>query len=162
MLKRKKDGSFYQISSESDARLARERIDALTQEVYALAKKAGIPALLEEQMAIQTVLNGYVLDAKSFEVEGWQGTRVQSHTRTWDVEKLRKRLPGSVYKQIINVTVDKDKLDSLVKKGTIKLELIEDALVETANAAYVKWTAKGKNVQEAGQAEAAKLAEMLS
>lgn len=161
-LRRKQDGSFTSITSESDARLARKRIDALQDEVLALAKKVGIPAKLDEQVALQNALNEYVLDREYFESDEWTATRVQAHSRSWDAEKLRKLLPTSVYKSIIRVSIDNDKVNEFVKAGTIKLKTIESAFMEKANKPFVRWTAKGRDVQTAGEAEASKLAGMLS
>jgi 16S rRNA C967 or C1407 C5-methylase (RsmB/RsmF family) len=162
MLKRKSDGSFHSIKSKSDAALARDRVDAITQEVYKLAKKVGIPVLLDEQAALKAALDGYVVEAESFESESWQGTRVQAHTRNWNVDKLRKKLTPALFKRIIKVSVDNAAIDGLVREGKIVFEDIEDALDEKPNKPYVKWTPRGKDIQDAGVAEAEKLAAMLS
>lgn len=142
--------------------LARERIDGITQEVVRLAKKVGIPALLEEQGALREVVDEYVLAKTELVTDSWQGTRVQAHTRTWNVDKLRKKLTPALFKRVITVKVDNAALDGLVREGKIKLEDIEDALDEKANKPYVKWTPKGEDVQDAGEAEAAKLRGLLS
>jgi ribosomal protein S10 len=141
--------------------LARERIDSITQEVVKLAKKVGIPALLEEQTELRTVLDAHVVEKGSFESETWQATRVQAHRRTWDVDVLRKKLTPALFKRVINVTVNAAAIDELVRAEKIKLADIKDALTETPNKPYPKWTQKGKDVQESGEAEADKLAAML-
>jgi ribosomal protein S10 len=132
--------------------LARERIDSITQEVVRLAKKVGIPALLEEQTALRTVLDAHVIEEGSFESETWTATKVQAHRRTWDVDVLRKKLTPALFKRVITVTVNPSAIDELVRAKKIKLEDIEDALTETPNKAYSKWTPKGKDVQESGEA----------
>lgn len=117
---------------------------------------------MNEQAALKVVLDGYVLDAGSFESETWQAKKVQAKRKSWDVDKLRAKLTPDLFKRVITVTVDSDAIDELVRAKKIKMEDIEDALIETPNKPYPKWTPKGKDVQDAGEAEAAKLAGMLN
>lgn len=117
---------------------------------------------MEEQVALQLAVNEYVLDKEELVTDEWQGTRVQSHTRTWDVDKLRKKLTPAIFKRVIIVKVDNAALDGLVREGKIKLEDIEGALNERPNKPYVKWTPKGENVHDKGDAEVERLKGLLS
>ena len=161
MLKRKKDGSYQSLSSVSDARLARIRIDGLLWQIDKLAKKAGIPAILQEVSELQAVLDLYVLDSEEFESDTWQAKRVQASRRSWDVDKLKRLLPASVFKSVVKPVVDNAAIDEAVKKDLIDIDVIGEALIEAPNKPYVKWTPKS-DVQASAEATAAKLESLLS
>ena len=137
--------------------VALEDIDALDAEITRLTAPLQIA-----RDALQGVVNEYVL--KSYEPgEGYVDdahrlTVVQSHTRKWNPDKLRKLVPMHIFKNITEVKVIPAKVDEYVRAGKIERADIEEAFEEHANAPYIKATTKAGN---SGASEAAALAERL-
>lgn len=136
-------------------------MDSLIRQVAGLSRKMGIPALIEEYNLLQETLDDYVLNAESFESDTWKAKRTQAHRRVWDVDKLKSLLPTGIYKSIVKPVVDTSALEDLVNSGKVNIADIEEALTETPNKAYVKWTAKS-DTQAAAEATAEKLEGLFS
>jgi len=137
--------------------VALEDIDALDEEIAKLTTP-----LVAARDALQAVVDEYVLKSydpgSGYEDDGHKLTVVQSHTRKWNPDKLRKLVPTHIFKNLIEVKVLPAKVDEYVRAGKIKREDIEDAYEESANTPYIKKTTRGaKN----GASEAASLAERL-
>lgn len=148
------------MSSKLHVRAAEERITFLEEQI-ALATKP----LREEADALEAAVRDYVLKTfgagQSYEDDKVKITKVVSHRRVWNPEKLQKLLPTKLYKLVIDVTVNKDRLDALVKEGKIDAKKIESAFEETPNAPYVKRTTKTDSKSKSSD-EAANLAGALA
>ena len=117
-----------------------------------------------EKQELEDAVDKYVLDhykpGDGYEDDSVKITKVVSHKRYWDPDKLRKLLPTKLYKLVINVSVNSAKLDELVREGKIDREKIESAFEEIPNTPYAKRTAKSDKGSR-GAEEAAGLAAAL-
>ena len=161
-LKRKKDGG-YVIASESHVRAAtveRARVEAEIEELLNAApiknRRAKIAKLTE---AIDAYVIEHYAASDGYEDDTVKLTKVVGHTRRWNPDKLRPLMPTSLYKLVIDVKVNADRLDALVKEGKINRKRIAKAFEETPNAPYVKRT--DKSDRHSIEQEAAKLKEAL-
>ncbi len=153
-LRRRKDGS-YVISSRSHVTVALHVLDELDAEIAEI--RAGHLATLEQRRAqLKRDIDEWVLGAESYEDDAMKLTRVASKRRYWDTARLEKILPRGIFKNIVKIEADPDKIDQYVRAGRINAKMIEPALVEEPNAPYVKWTRKRQD-EGAGEAEAAGL-----
>src|SRR3954454_9324041 len=157
-LKRKRDGSVI-VSTKSHVRAANERIAFLEDQI----EKQVAPLAAEKEILVDAV-DRYVLDkfepGSGYEDESVKITKVVSHRRYWNPEKLRKILPTSMYKLVIQASVDGAKIDELVREGKIDRDKIESAFEEIPNTPYVKRSAKNDKEDRSAE-EAAGLAAAL-
>lgn len=118
----------------------------------------------EEKQILIDAVERYVLDkyepGSGYEDESVKITKVVSHKRYWNPDKLRKILPTSVYKLVIKVSVDGAKIDELVREGKIDRERIESAFEEIPNTPYVRRSLKSDKSDRSAE-EAAGLAAAL-
>lgn len=160
-LKRDKQSGAFLVDSESDARLARERIDRLDKNIEAAKKQYGIVALEQERVDLEVGLKQFLVDtlnpSETFDFGNWKATKVVGTMRKWNAMKLRKLVPTAVYAKVTRLEIDDKRLDEFVKRGVIDLDKVSPAFEETPKAPYVRWTA----VKDSSD-EAAKLAEALS
>lgn len=122
-----------------------------------------VAVLREELGKLEGAVDKYVIDHSEpgggYEDDTVRLTKVVSYRRTWNPDTLRKLLPTALYKLVIEVKVDATKLNELVSEGKIDRKKIEAAYEETANAPYVKRTAKSDD--KTSKDEAAKLSKAL-
>lgn len=160
-LKRDKQSGAFLVGSESDARLARERIDRLDDNIEDAKKRYGIVALEQERIDLEVGLKQFLVDtlnpSETFDFGNWKATKVVGTMRKWNALKLRQLVPTAVYAKVTRLEVDAARVDDFVKRGVIDLDKVSPAFEETPKAAYVKWT-PAKDSSD----EAAKLAEALS
>lgn len=133
-------------------RTANERIAFLDEQI-----EVQVASLREEKQALEDAVDKFIISkfepGDGYEDESVKLTKVVSYRRYWNPDKLRKLLPTSVYKTVINVTVNSAKLDELVREGRIDRDKIESAYEEVPNTPYVKKTAKaGKSDRSAEEA----------
>jgi hypothetical protein len=156
-LKLKRDGSVV-VSSESHVRVANKRIVFLTEQIELQTK-----SMREERDKLKAAVEQYVIDAyepgEGYEDETVKLTKVVSHRCTWNADKLRKLLPTSLYKLVIDVKVNDKALDELCREGKIDRKKIASAFEEVPNAPYTRRTVKGT---PSGKDEAAALAAKLA
>lgn len=157
-LKRKRDGSVV-VSTKSHVRAANERIAFLEEQI-----ETQVAPMREEKQILIDAVERYVLDkyepGSGYEDESVKITKVVSHKRYWNPDKLRKILPTSVYKLVIKVSVDGAKIDELVREGKIDRERIESAFEEIPNTPYVRRSLKSDKSDRSAE-EAAGLAAAL-
>ena len=157
-LKLRKDGSAV-VSSKSHVQAANERIAFLEEQI-----EVQVRPLREEKEILEVAVDKYVLDhyepGDGYEDDKVKITKVVSHKRYWNPDKLRRLLPTPLYKRVIKVTVDANKLDELVREGKVDAKKIESAFEEIPNTPYVKKTPKKDN-ESRGAEEAAGLAAAL-
>jgi hypothetical protein len=161
-LKQKRDGSFS-ITSKSLVRLADERLEQIEREIQSREEQVGIPALREERAGLVQARDKYIIDhfqaGEGYEDDSYKHTKVVSHTRKWDAEKLEKLVPRGIFKNLVTITVVPSKIDEYVRKGKLDRKKIERAFIETPNEPYVKTTKKTtSNGEEEAESLAAKLA----
>jgi hypothetical protein len=159
-IRARKDGS-YVVDSESHARIALDGLDAFDNEIARIREQSGLNRLEEVRAKIKAAVDEYALEHEGYQDERWKLTRVQGFKRAWNVDKLAKILPKSVFKHVTKIEADPAKIDDYVRKGTIKLETIEPAYEETPQKAYVKWTRATESSASKGAAEADSLAAKL-
>jgi len=92
-----------------------------------------------------------------FEDADFKVTKVVSHRRVWNAEKLATLVPRGVYKNLVTVTVVPAKVDQYVRAGKVTLDAIGAAYEETPNAPYVKLTRKQADAADEAQSLAEKL-----
>lgn len=147
------------VSSKLHVRAATERVEFLEQQIV----KATAP-LREEIDKLTEAVDGWIIAnyeaSDGYEDDKVKLTKVVSYRRSWNPEKLRKLLPTKLYKLVIDVTVNKNRLDELVREGKIDPKKIESAYEETPNKPYVKRTDKS-DTKTRGEEEAANLAAAL-
>lgn len=134
-------------------------LEALDDKIEAILADTKLVKLQEDRTALKAAIDAYVLSKRNYEDADFRLTRVQGNRRYWDTDKLEKILPRGIFKRIVEVQADPAKIDEYVRKGTLRLDLIEPALIEEPNAPYVKWTRI--TAKPDGGAEAASLAEKL-
>lgn len=100
-----------------------------------------------------------VEEGVEYDTDGIRITRVQAFKRVWNVDKLEQIIPRPLFRKVIKIDVDANKLDQLVREGKIDDKKIAPAYEETPNKAYAKWTYKSDKSK--GEQEAASLAEKL-
>jgi hypothetical protein len=160
MLKRKANGA-WSISSRQDladaldqrADIQFKRDDAY--QMYVDRYDAEIADLTE---AIDNFILSRYDAGDGFENDNWKATHVQGHRRSWDVSKLEKLLPRGIFKNVVKITADPQKIDEYVRAKKINMDDIQEAYVETPNKPYTKVTAKST---ARGEAEAESLAAKL-
>lgn len=107
-----------------------------------------VAPLQVEHMALKEARDRYIIDQYSpgegYEDEEWMATKVVSHRRTWDVEKLERLVPRGIFKNLVKMTVVPEKVDEYVRAKKIDRKKIEAAFTETPNAPYVKITKKSQ------------------
>jgi hypothetical protein len=162
MPKRKTDGS-YVIVSESHVQAASAELLELEAELEVHLNAPHIVTLREDIYKLTESINAFVVKhyeaSDGYEDQHVRFTKVVGHTRRWNPDKLIRLLPTSLYKLVIDVKVNADRLDALVKEGKINRKKIAKAFEETPNAPYVKRT--DKSDRQSIEQEAAKLKEAL-
>lgn len=165
-LLRKKDGS-YSLRKDADLRGALDRREENEEEVKRLqAEIEGtrlgqrLAQLEDDSSSLSAAINQYALDNNDYEDDDWKVTKVVSHKRSWDVDKLESLVPRGVFKNMIQVQVVPAKVDQMIRSKKVSLDDIEDAYVEVANSPYVKVTRRSSREDGASEADAlaAKLA----
>ena len=151
------------IRSQSHVRAATAERAELEAELDVHLNAPHIVALREDIGMLTTAIDKYVIDhyeaSDGYEDDTVKLTKVVGHTRRWNPEKLRVLLPTSLYKLVIDVKVNADKLDALVKEGKINRKKIAKAFEQTPNAPYVKRT--DKSDRQSIEQEADRLKEAL-
>lgn len=134
--------------------------DELQQEVKDIRESSGLDEVESELAAVKEEIDSLIVD-KGVEYDGDRVkiTRVQGYRRKWNVDKLEKIMPRPLFRQVIKLDVDSDKIDQLAREGKIDSKKIEPAYEETPNKAYAKWT--WKSDKKNGNNEAASLAAQL-
>jgi hypothetical protein len=149
------------VSSASHVRVALERLAEIEEEILA---KTG--PLVAEQATVKEALDNYVIDkfqaGDGYEDDDWKATKVVGHKRTWDVEKLGKLIPKGIFKNVVKVSVDGEKIDAMVAAGRLDRKKISAAFTEKPNKPYVKITKREKDAKKKGEAEAESLAAKLA
>jgi hypothetical protein len=169
-LSRDKNGKVV-IGSEDGVAQAlrrREQLDDLIQKATALLEQTKTyqsrAAMQEEDAELEAAIREFVLNSyeagSGYEDDRVRLTKVQGHTRTWNVDKLQAKLSRGLFKSVTQITVVPAKIDEMVRKGKIDLDAIADAYEERANKPYVKPTAKKDGLD--AEAEADNLAELLA
>lgn len=132
-------------------------LDELIEEAR---KTSGLIELEQKRATLKSEIDQLVIEAgEEYEDESIRIVRVQGFRRSWDVDKLEKIIPRPIFRRIVKVDVDAEKLDDEVRAGNLKLtRQVKAALTETPNKAYAKWTPKS---QKDGEAEADALAAKL-
>lgn len=140
-------------------------IETLREELSRTKVGQKVERLEEEVGLLSEAINGYVLDhyddGDGYEDSDWKATRVVSHRRTWNVERLARLVPKAVFKNVTTTTVVPAKIDQMVRAGKVTLDELAPAYEETANAPYVKVTRRSES-SDAGQSEAEELAAKLA
>lgn len=134
------------IASESHVRAATAERADLEAELDVHLNAPHIVELREDIGRLTNAIDKYIVEhyaaSDGYEDDNVKLTKVVGHTRRWNPDKLRVLLPTSLYKLVIDVKVNADKLDALVKEGKINRKKIAKAFEETPNAPYVKRTDK--------------------
>jgi hypothetical protein len=148
------------IRSKSDVAVALRQIEELDAKIAKAAAK-----LQEERGALKEAVDEYVMEKVKdgqYEDDTYKLTRTQGHTRTWNVDKLEAILPRALFKRVIKITVDGQKVDELVRAKKIDRKKIRAAFEERPNKPYVKHTKKAADDSAKRSKEAESLAEKLS
>lgn len=148
------------VSSKSHARLALDRLEEISAEIDKLTAP-----LVQEQKDLKEALDKYVIEkfeaGDGYEDDDWKATKVVGHKRTWDVEKLGKLIPRGIFKNVIKVSVDGEKVDAMVAAGRLDRKKIAAAFTETPNKPYVKITKREQDAKK-GEQQARELADKLA
>lgn len=156
------------MASKSDVRDALRQLAknegsriALERQIADKCKKeqARLDKIEEDDDALKLAVSTYVLTKASYEDDGVKVTRVQSHRRKWNADKLAAVVPKGIFLKIVDYVPNADKINALVSEGKLDLKKIDVAFEETPNAPYAKWTWKGQH--EDHDDEAAGLAAKL-
>jgi hypothetical protein len=142
------------VRSELHVRDALDDIAMLNEKM-----RAAMKPYQEDLTALEEAIERYMLKRGpgiKIEHETATVTVVQSHTRKWNADKLRALIPMGVYKNVVELVVNRDKLNEYVAAGKIDRSVIEDAYEEVPNKPYVKRTPKSD--KHDAQAEADSLA----
>lgn len=122
---------------------------------------AQVSALEEEVADIDAKVKEFVLGhyepGDGYEDEYVKVTKVQSHQRRWNVERLQELVKPRMFRSIVTVTVAPAKIDEMVREGKLDLDEIADAYEDFPSSPYVRVTAKSPDAADA----AASLAEKL-
>lgn len=103
-------------------------------------------------------LLAHIEASENFEDDDWKVTRVQAHSRSWNVEALQRIVGAKMWTLITKRVPDPVLIDEQVRAGKLDDKKIAKAYVETPGTAYVKVSPK----KETPQGDATKLAEALS
>ena len=164
-LKKGKDGQ-YVIDSLDSASAVRAELDATLAELAEWEEMPEFKECREKVESLQAALNAYVIAAfkasEGYEDDQWRGTKVVGHRREWDIDGLRKAISGPLYKAVIDVKIDGQKVDELVRAGKLDLNAIKRFYTEKANKPSVKWTRKTVKDGEREDAQAAELDDLLA
>lgn len=149
------------MSSKSHVRDALADMAAIQAEVEARMEQVGLAKLQADHSALREAVDAYVLKQGEYEDDGIKLTKVQSNTRTWNPDVLETLVPRGVFKNLVKIVVDNDKVQEYVAAKKIKAADIAPAYEEKPKAPYVKWTAKKVGAKERAAADAASLAAKL-
>jgi predicted lipid-binding transport protein (Tim44 family) len=169
-LTQKPDGG-YSIGSEggvAEALAAIEHTDEMIEKAEALLRQTktyqSLQELREKRQALSTAVDEFVLSnykaGEGYEDDRIRLTKVQGHTRRWDVEKLKTLVTPGMFKNLVKVTADPDKINEMIRKGKLKLETVAAAYTERPNKPYVRPTIKKDGLDVEAQAD--QLAEKLA
>lgn len=136
------------------------RYSELQEIIESIRRNSGMADCEAELADVKAEIDSLIVD-KGVEYDGDRVkiTRVQGYRRKWNVDKLEKIMPRPLFRQVIKLDVDSDKIDQLAREGKIDSKKIEPAYEETPNKAYAKWT--WKSDKKNGNNEAASLAAQL-
>jgi hypothetical protein len=137
-----------------------EQYRGLEREIELVRIESGLVDLESRMNTLKSAIDESVIEGDNYEDDSVKITRVQAMSRKWDTEKLEKILPRAVFRKIIKVEVDPDKLEQASRAGELTDEQITPALNETSNKPYAKWTTKTPKHDASAEADslAAKLA----
>jgi hypothetical protein len=110
---------------------------------------------------LKSAVDKYVTEKENYEDDNVKITRVQGFRRSWNVAKLETILPRGIFKNVVTVMADAEKIDQYVREKKIDMKKIAPALEETPNRPYAKWSKKSHDANR-GEAEANELADALS
>lgn len=135
-------------------------MQTLDELIVEARQAAGLDDLEERREQLKSEIDDLVIQAgEEYEDDKVRIVRVQGFRRNWDADKLEKIIPRAVFRRIVKIEVDPNKLDDEVRAGKLKLtRQVKAALNETPNKPFAKWTQKSK---KSGVAEADALAAKL-
>lgn len=125
-----------------------------------LRMEVGLDEMEAERAGLKEAIDKAIVeDGVEYDTDEIKITRVQSHKRVWNVDKLEAILPRPLFRKVIKIAVDPDKLDQLVKAGQVDEKKLDPAFEETPQKAYARWTWKADKSKGSDEAEslAAKL-----
>jgi hypothetical protein len=91
--------------------------------------------------------------------EGYRIVLVKRSRNSWNESKLKNLLPKGVWLKVTRLVVDRDKIDDLVREGTIDMDKIAPALESKADKPHLRWYFESEGD---GEAEAKSLAEAMN
>lgn len=157
----RRKGKRFVISSSSHVAEALAVLEAFDVEIEKFLADPALVLLQKERAQLKEDIDAYILKRSTpYEDDNYKLTRVQGFRRTWNVSKLEAILPRGIFKNVIKMEADPQKIDQYVRDGKIDRKKIEPAFEESPNRAYVKMTKKSHH-EERGEAEADALAEAM-
>jgi hypothetical protein len=117
-----------------------ERTEAVLEIERIMEEEYDYKAMRNESTALKFAIEEFMAksDRPKLEMSGYRWQLIKSANRVWNPDKLRAALGKAKFLKVCSVTPDPDKIDDLVRKGTINLEDIEDALEEFPKKSYIK------------------------
>lgn len=141
------------IRSASAVAEALDDLDNLDQVIADIREQSGLNEAELERTLLKGLIDKWVLDHKAYEDDKIKITRVQGFRRKWNVDKLESILSRALFKRVIKIEIDGQKLDDLVRAGTVDAKKLAPAFEEEPNAPYAKWTKIKQGDGGAGEAE---------
>jgi hypothetical protein len=122
-----------------------------------LEEEYGLKQMENDILDLTFAVHGFMIAKKIATIQrpGYYLRRIERRKRVWNGAKLKKLVPKSVWLQITTQKPDPDKIDDLVRKGTLKIKTIESALDEIPEKPFVRRFNSSENPQEAEDVEAA-------
>ena len=129
--------------AEEAVQLMQERNEAIAEVEAMMEEEYELSTLRKESMALYEAVRAFVLKRnKDLIMDDRTWKIVKPASRSWNPDKLMKLLPKSLFMKVatMSYTIDPERLDSLIREGSIDRKKIATAFEETPKTPYVKHT----------------------
>jgi hypothetical protein len=143
LLKKSEKGTFT-VSSLSEAReaatLLEERNEAIRDVEKIMNEEYDYAEMKAESVALKFAIEDFLVkkNRKALGMKGYRWQLIRPVNRSWDRDRLRELVGKATFLKLVKTEVDPDKVDEFVRSGKLKLNVIEEALIELPKKPYIK------------------------
>ena len=143
MLKQLKDGT-WKVESPADLQDAEaaveERLEAIQEVEEHMEEEFQYLTMKRDVVALDEAIVSYMAKNDIAHVfrDDHKVTLVRRSKISWDVAKLKAKLPKNLWLKVTTQTLDREKLDDLIKQKVIDIKLVRPALTETPEKPHIR------------------------